>query len=132
MNPLLHIVIDEAFDLYQAGADAVAKNWPGAISNVMAGVEEVPALAASLPDAQAELKALIADPASDADLLTYVGAKFVGANAPATAKVAQVILTVADLLLTVAQKGMAVYSAVEGLSAQVSLPAPAVPAAPSA
>ena len=95
MNALLKIVVDEAFDVVTATEDAVKKDWTGAAANVLAAIEEAPSLVSNLPDAKAELQALLADPSADADLVTYVEGKL--STAGLAAKPLAIVSASADL-----------------------------------
>ena len=72
MNAFMKAALKEAYDIEQVGV-AVVKKTPfvGLIPLLIVAGEDAVAVSANIGDAGAEFKALVADPASDADLIAY-------------------------------------------------------------
>lgn len=72
MNALMKALIKEAYDLEQTGAAALAKgSLAGLLPLLVQDGEDLPAVIANWGDGKAELAALVANPAADADLVAY-------------------------------------------------------------
>jgi hypothetical protein len=138
MNSLLKGFIKEAFDLVAVGKDIAGKQWASLFGALVQSGEDVPAIVSSWADLKPELEALLANPAADSDLLSYVLGLVSGDSAKAQAVIsasANLVLNVAingDALLKAFQLQAAVAPAAEAApvaAAPAAEPAPAAPAA---
>lgn len=74
MNTFLKAALKEAYDVEQIGVAALGKGGLALatlLPLLLVAGEDLPAVVSNAGDAGAEFKALIADPASDADLIAY-------------------------------------------------------------
>lgn len=116
MNILLKAMLKEAFDLLAVGEAAVAKNYTGLFGALLGAGEDVPAIVSNWADIKPELAALLANPAADADLLTYLTTEL-GVE---SAAVQQVVAASAKLLLDVGQDVQALVAAINASKASAT------------
>ncbi len=121
MNTLLKALLKEVMDLVTAGKAAVGKQYAAAFAALVTAGEDVPPIVQNWADLKPELQALLSNPASDADLLAHASS-LVGGESPA---VAAVVSASADFVLSVGEKGYALYQAIEAAKAAPAATAPA-------
>lgn len=100
MNAFLKAALKEAYDLEQIGVSAFTKRELAALVPLLIQVgQDIPALITNWPTAEAELVALVSNPAADADLVAYG----IALGWTTDVKVQAVIGDVAGMLLAIAQ-----------------------------
>lgn len=120
MNSFLKALVQELYDVVQAGGDLVSKQYSALVS---AGVKcgmDLPALVSSVGSAQGDLQALLSNPAADADLLAFV----VGLVGNAS-QAAAVVSASADLALSALSLEPKVVALVNAIKNPPAAPAPA-------
>lgn len=98
MNQFLKALIQELYDLEQAGELAAAKSWAALVNAGIKAGMDLPALVNSVGQAQSDLQQLVTNPAADQDLLAFTLA-LVGNQG----KAANIVAKSADLALSALQ-----------------------------
>jgi hypothetical protein len=120
-NVFLKAVIQEAYDLEQAGEDLVGKKWTLLVSAGIKCGMDLPAVIQAVSSAKSDLEALLKDPTADLDLLTDV-VGIVGHQG----KAAACISASADLALSALSLEPKVVALIDAIKAPVVVdPAPA-------
>jgi hypothetical protein len=110
MNQFLKAVIKEAFDAETLVVDVVQKAWAKLLGDAVTAGTDAIALAGTVSTAQAELQALISNPAADADLLAYVASLGAGLS---DQKAQAIISSLATLVLHVVTDSAAFVAAIK-------------------
>jgi DNA-binding NarL/FixJ family response regulator len=109
LNAMLKPIVKALVDGEKAVAAGIAKDWSALGQAGVAVLMDIPALIAGAPQFEADLQALLVDPAADADLLAYVVLSLEGQDE----KAKKIIAAAADLLLSTVVKTKVLVEAVK-------------------